>query len=588
MKKLKLISIVCAALCLVLLCTSCGKVKPAVLSDYLNEDYTFEEKNLSSSLNMVDFEGYKVIKYNSHFVVLNKITYASPEAILANPDLADAAPTVSYKIFSLDSGKAIANYDGICAFKLYDNAPMILVAKSQLDTEDFKEIVAEGITGSFGGGGIDSEGNIISGSLVPSGANSTNYTVYDGAGNVMFNAAKQPEAPTLFADYVVFNYSAYSLDESTGALTSMADMNEFVTLEKCAGWNDDYYYATDSTSSELYIYNTDFELVYNWIAPSYAEECTIQVLNNGNVFVQYLYGIDGDSKKYDAYFAYNGLTAKYNLVSFIFSVEDGSIDEQDLDYLVIDIKTNYALNDVEDENNKPYTDSFENIAYIAPIVDKKLDYSDSNIDVVTMSNELKIEKDLKVIENQAAALPEKISGNLYRVEMVNGGYALIDSEGTVKNKVNVTGKDWTNDYIIGDSAIYSYDLAKAYDLYTNNATVEAIMDDSILIKAKTAMGYDMVLLYDGNSKVIYTYNRSNLEQKTFFDYNEGDNFYCINQRTTDAVTGKVTNNYTYYNAEGTPLLTSQIKLESVSSSDNCTLLKGTNDINTPVYFVFKY
>lgn len=553
MKKLRLISLISAILCLVLVLAACGNVRKGKISDYLNTGYTPEDTKLGQSVYLSELDGYELITSNQYFAVFSKMNVS--EELFAVP-----TTTVSYKLLSLSKGQVIATVaetNTLCEVELDNEAPIAVIAKTTLD-KDTQDII------------------------------STAYTAYDAAGTQLATSTSEfPERYT-FADLIVFNYVAYKEDVKTGALTKQSEVSEFAQLDDCDIWNDEYYYV--GTDETLLVYDHSFKVVASWSVPSYAaESLNYSVLNDGKVFIQYTYALDSDAKKFDFYEIEEGETVKYDIVSLILNPEKNTVKEKECDVVISKIMSNTLLRQMEkmmgasDANNSRISDKFENIAIIVPIVDKKLDESSAACDIVLMDNNLNIKKSLKTVENQDLTLADKVADNLYAIELKEG-FALVDEDSKIINVINNSSIELLEDYIVGETAIYNYDLTKAYDLIANDAEIVTNLGDSILVRANKTTGYDMILLYEGKQTTVYSYSAVTDDTldpipTTTFDYNEQGEFFCIH----NAASG----DYTYYNAENEIITTTQKDLEvSSSSAYGSVLLSGTNENFDDVYFLF--
>ena len=535
MRKLKLISVVASVLCILMLCTACATPKGKI-SNYLNPDYVPEKAVLKSNSYVSELEGYIMGEHNQYFAIFEKL-----------PDVTEGEVAASYKIFSMTKASVIATFSGAdftFDFDLVDAIPMVIVEQNHVDLTE------------------------------PENTDTT-YMAYDANGTQIVSSKHEFDDPYRFADLVMFNYAAYSVDKKTGALEKQSDVPEFLQLDECDKYNENYFYVMDD--GELIVYDREFNLVSTWSAPSYALETNMFVLNDGNVLIQYSYELDTEEKKYDVYESNDGATAKYDLVSLIYKVVKGSVKELELDFVVESVFTNENAQRNEDEGNSRYSEKFENIAYISPIVDKKIDSSADAMDIVIMNNKAKVQKSLKILDDQATMLPIKISEDVYAILLKNG-YALVDGKSRVLSILNNTELELTNDYIVGEAAIYNFDLTKAYDLIENDAKVLEIMDESVFVRAETKNGYEIILLRDGEQKTVFTRVDDEIPSKLVFGEIENGFYYIYNTEIGE---------YTYYNAKGETIISTASKLETIgSTSGDNLLLAEIDETLVPKYFVF--
>ncbi|MBE6549369.1 MAG: hypothetical protein E7670_02970 [Ruminococcaceae bacterium] len=529
MKKTKLLLLIAALLVFVTMLNACGTISS--VNKFLNKDYNPLEDVYKSESAVSELTGYKVLNSNESFVIF----------------YSDASEILSYKIFSLEANRIIATFtttDSLYTFDLYDTAPLLLVAQTAKQEDSSAEDIVNGIDAV-----ID-----------------VTYTAYDANGEILKTFEKyKPEAPVrLTFDTCIFDYAAYTIEEN-GALSKTVDVPEYVALDSIVDWNDDYYYAQNGDT--VAVFDHSFNLVSTYVAPSYYEDVSIAILNNGNIFAQYMYEVDEDERKYDLSISENGHTGKYDLVSMIINAKNGKATKVNLDYVVMDVYSNYAVNTYFNSlgETSPYNDKFENIAIIAPIVNKKLDESDANLDIVFMNNKGKAADSLKIADNQVAALDaiSKIGNDRYLVETLVGA-SIIDAKGKViKNMNNVL--DLCSTYFVSDRYIYDLDLEIVYDLVANDAAVLDVVNNTLFVQAETDTGYEIISFCNGAQTTVYTYNNTS-NDATVFEIVDGIGYSLINA---------VSNEYKYYNAEGTLLVTTTYALEAITSADaDVVIMKG--------------
>ena len=543
MKKSRIAWLIAGMLLVSMLLTSCSNGAVSSVDKFLNEDYDPTETTYSAATGIYDLNGYTVLNVNGSDLTNSEF------AIFTST----AAEAISYKIFSLRSGKVvrtIAEPNTMYTFNLIDDAPVVFVTKVKIDP-------AIDVTQ-----GLD---NIID----------TTYEVYDATGELVVSS-DNAVAPVVFADLVIYDYVTYSVSEE-GELKEEKTVPEYLMLEDCLAWNEDYYYVTDDNVT-VAVYDHDFNLVSVWNAPSYAmEDLSVNVLNNGDILVQYVKMVDEDAKKYDLLFAVEEiLTVKADLVTLLISAKNGEEKELDVDFVIENVRTNYELYDADEENNR-YNDKFENIATISYIVDKQIDESATGRDIVLMNNKGKVEKSLKMVENQAASLPRKLGENAYTVNLVSGGSALIEGNGSVIQAMNGNMR-YEAGYVIGTQAIYDLQMEVVYDLRENNATVAAIMDNTVFIRAESANGYDIISLKGSDKTTIYSFSDL-VEATTVLTFSEYADVYEIHNL--------MSGDYVYYNADGTVLITTTSKLYYLAGSQEVgTALFWNGDAAAATYYAF--
>ena len=529
MKKIKSISLLALLLTLVVVLVSCG-VGTVSLSKILNAEHDPSEDVYVTSKALAELNGYTMTKANDSFVLFTS----------------SSASLTTYKVLSLESGEILNTFtdlpDIFYEIDLPAKLPFFTVKKVEYTDPTLTE------------------------------AKST-YYLYDTTGESVKSTTYAVADPFMLTDDVlVYDYTTYSVGKD-GVLTKKSDIPEFLLMDDLDSYNDKYYYTLSSYS--VAVYDHSFNLLSTYSTPDYVDDATIEILNNGDIFVQYTYEVDEDSKKFDIDASENGKSQKLNLVSLIVSAKTGKTTPLKLDYVVLSLASNYDLRAMYD-NDGSLTDKFENLAIIAPIVNKKIDTSNNNLDIVTINNKAKIQKSLKFLENQNVSLPTMIANDRYAVSMLDGSTAVINSKGNLitlmNNYISAVG-----DYFVGERAIYDLNLSKVYDLSEKGATVLDTVDNTVFVKVNTDTGYDVILFCDGSEKMVYSYAK---DGSTTAVFNIVEDFgYTI----TDPASG----DHKYYNANGDLLITTAYELTvTAKSSEYDTLLLSGSDNGALVYHTF--
>ena len=540
----KRISLIAAVLCLVMLLASCGATPKAKISDILNTDYLPSENVASSLTQISELDGYELLQINKYFAVFEKTVY---------PDLTTdpfGAPTVTYKLFSMTVGKVLSTFtakDTEYDFEIFNSVPLVIVE-------------------------AESEKN-------------TTYTAYDVTGATVATTNAEFAEPYEFADLIIFNNVAYTMNDTTKALVKSADVSEFAVLGECSDWTEDYYFIQDEGT--VLVYDRAFDLVYSWFAPSYAKDCTVSVLNDGKLLVQYSYALDSDAKKYDFYETKSSHTVKYDLVTMIINPKNGKVTEKNVDFVIDYVFSAEQIKHIakafDGDAGDILSSKLENFAVVYYIEDRMLNNAEAAADFVLMSNKGDIKKSAKLFETQIAA-PEKVASGIYKIDL-EVGCVLVNDKGDVIRYINNEEITFDTDYIISDTAIYKYDFTKAYDLSANDAQIMTNLEDSVLIKAEKDNGYDIILLSDGKQSTVFSYRLVDgilPDKTTEFNEDVGFNIYSIGDTTTGE--------YKYYNHKGALIATLQTELELAESDDtleDTAIFTGMNSAGESTFYFAK-
>ncbi len=255
----------------------------------------------------------------------------------------------------------------------------------------------------------------------------------------------------------------------------------------------------DIVGVQVYDLKQWLDCVYSYTVPSYVdnEYTTMGVLNNSTILVQTMIHLMDNVKAYDVIES----GEKYDIVYTVINPIDGSVKEIEFGYYISSISeaTNSSL--VADTTLSP------NVAYIYPIVEDMIDYSD--IMTVIVDNDLNILCELdEVLPAQYLADKTPVGGGLYVVTLNIGGDlvdAVIDELG--KLKTYLPENCYRGDgFIIAGTKIYSYDMTEKFNLRSLEAeyTIEE-KSRGFLILSKPNVG-------DSEKKDYYYYDPAELSQ----------------------------------------------------------------------------
>jgi len=425
-----------------------------------------------------------------------------------------------------------------------------LVTTVEVDVED---AVDEAVDGDVGGA-IDE--------LVE-----TTYALYDVNGDLIAETDEE-SAPAAFSnDYLIFDYALYEIG-AEGVLTKTADIPEYMTLGTCHEVTDKYFYIVNDDM--VAVYDHEFMLTATYVVPSYVEDYEINVLNGGDILVQYLNKLDEDAKKFDI-IGEDG--EKLDLVSLLISAKNGRVKELKLDVVIANVMANSYLFDTNkaDEDNY-FTNKFDNIARVYPIEDQKINESDAAMDLVILNDNGKLGGSLKLTENQAAEWPERISNKLFIVELIDGSIAIVNAKGKIQKVMNNELHN-VGAFFYGDRAVYDLELNSVYDLVKKDAEYYGQIGNTLLIKENNDDGYNILAFREAGAdpEKIYTYDATSEIAKDF-SIVDGIGYLIHNLESGD---------YEYYNAAGDKIVTTTYPLEVVAvGNDGFALLKGTSEGET--------
>lgn len=532
MKKAKLISVIAILLLVVMSFNACGAT--AHVKQFLNKNYNPFENVYTSTATFSDLTNYTILKSNNNFVIF---TYSTENFN-------------SYKVFSMNAKRIIATFaDSKYSFEfdIFDTVPVLLVSKllvqRTVSVDDDQE---------------DDNSNV--------------YIAYDSNGDVLKTVKdEKPSDPIQITfDTCVFDNEVYKI-KPNGTISKAVDIKNHFHPD---AYNDDYYYKIDGNS--VTVCDHSFNTISSFVAPSNYENISTFVLNNGNVLAQYVYKIAEGERRYDIEINDDSYqNGKYDLVSLIIDAKSGKTQEINLDYIITDCLSNYEANHYYEFWNKtsPYTENFENIAVIVPIVNKQLEENKEKCDLVFMNNKGKALRSIKVVDNQTPSLDSvyKIGNDRYRVNTLSG-FSVIDSKKNIIQSTTDTTLKLYGAYFVNEKAIYNLNLEPIYDLNKNNVEDIQYIKNTIFVKKITRNGYDMISFCNGDQTTVYTSN-----DNSSFELIENIGYVLIDKQSGD---------YKYYNSEGSLLVTTTYMLETVTSSSNNTVIMMSSNVGSKIYHTF--
>ncbi|MBO5938894.1 MAG: hypothetical protein J6Q82_05285 [Clostridia bacterium] len=507
MKKLKLLGLFAMMLVVAMVLASCATVSN--LKKVFNEDFDVNEKLYTSAEKLSDLDGYTLVEANSEFAVF-----------------ADAEDGLKVKVFSFRAGEVVgdtltSDEDKTYVVTFVDGAPIYVVTKTTA-TDDGDDKVMK--------------------------------YYHDATGAEIASVEEKYEigdAKVVTDKLVIINAVMYNVDAATGALTEKGAVPAYVSYDNFENYNDEFFYSFDEET--LIIYDLDFTPVATYTLPSYAVHSDIggypYVLNNGNVLIQYAVELNDDAKKFD----FIEDTEKLDLVSVLVTPK-GDVKDLDLDYVVTWLAPNYEVYDnTETPEENEFTDKWENIAGIAKIENKQLDFNRKNEDVVLMNNSAKAQKSLKLVDGQYG-VPTKVADDLYVVDTVYGE-ALINGKGKLQFAVTEEYEAIVGGYIVTDRAIYDLTFTLVYDLIANEAEVIDSVGNTVFVKEGDEEKYSVLAFCNGEQKTVYSYD---VAKETNKDFELTEFGYVIVDEGS----------YTYYAADGTEIKTFDDEIDFVASNND--------------------
>ncbi len=252
-------------------------------------------------------------------------------------------------------------------------------------------------------------------------------------------------------------------------------------FSKSTEYHGCYYYLSED---RVFVFNGNGEIRYEYIVPSYASEANIFVLENGNVFVQYVYEVI-EGEEYD----YIKGAKKYKIVSILANIMQMTETMPSLDYIVNSIYNSYTTENFRDM----FTVRVSNIARITEIKNNRIDTNEPSKYISLSDNLIELFSYFDIVNG--ALNISRVSNDRYLVSTATGNI-LVSGSSVVIGQVN-NYKCITEKYILSGGRIYDHDLVMIYDLTIDGFTFYDTVGDNIIL-SKLVDEKTVYYLFDGN------------------------------------------------------------------------------------------
>lgn len=501
MKKVKFLLVAAVILSLATLLSACNASGGSTsMGKVIDVDYDLSEP-IYTKLEKIDaLEGYGLASQNEWLAVFS--------------DLDVEEGCLVFKVLNLKTLEVVSTFkcEG-CTYTVslpVNNAPVFVVTK-----------VEEG-----------KDGDLLD----------TTYALYDINGEKLSSTSKyEPGAPIMFADdLLIYDNVAYNVDTETGKTTKSMDIPEYLMP---TGYDEVYstdkYFILVYNEEKVVTLDREFNRVSSYYAPTsraYEGKVELSVLDNGNLFVQYLVELPDDATEYDIYEINETIPEgkKFNMVTLLVDVANGKEKELKCNYAVSTVLTGTYLRELDDSQ---VADGVENMALVVPIEDKKLSTDNEDLRFALLGNNGSITT-VDIVDNQGYNMPTKIADDLFMMPTLDGN-VLLDKSGKVIKTLNNSALENYGAYFVGEYAIYDLELNSVYNFSSNKAEFVDAVGGSVFVEEEMESGYKVVMFRDGQQKTVFTYDE---DEDNGADFELTDFGYAI----ADGDNGKTK----YYNVQG--------------------------------------
>ena len=385
-------------------------------------------------------------------------------------------------------------------------------------------------------------------------------TLFDTNGAEIASTPRYETVVTYNDPYFEFDNCLYRIS-SENQISKIATIPAYNQISPFDYFDGTYFYYLEDRSME--IYDAAMQRIYHWEESNDSKTVYLHVLDNGNILAQTIELLPEDATEYNLLSGKN----KYRFVSLLIKPFIDSEQEIELDFIVRDLQTRKANPDFL----APYADTISNVATVTYIQDQRVDMNTQML--VSLTNEAKFDKSLKVIDSHISVQQISTPGNGYWIVSENAQHHVFDKDG---NEIAAYNQELlqTHRFLIETTlgTVYNYALEVLYqcDEYTQ---IFFIGDDYLILRRHTG-SQTSYIYFDGNEKVLYAENAnaedSNSQHLLY------SRFYVL--RITDPSSdGNAPVEWSFYNVSGKQLGHMEaVGLHLYHESDHGALLQDTD------------
>ena len=417
-------------------------------------------------------------------------------------------------------------------------------------------------------------------------------TALYSADGVKLADATRSLTPSVQHDLIRFDGKCYRMTE--GAVLAYAfDYSDLNSMPTILYANDDYYFC--KSGDDVAVYDKTLKPISAISLPSYAEIVSGWVdLGKNKVLLQYEIEESDDAEEYDYIKTKtveikkddsNKYTTqeqkKYTLHTVIFNGKNGNIKEIDMEYVV-----NNTLTKSGNSWTQTYglSDKLDNIVWLAPIEDKRINEADTAMLIGTIDTDGKFKqlKDLTEMPMESS-LPYMVAADRWIASSVDGKNFIVDENGEVVGET--TNAYYCENFLYASGKMYDYDLNVIYDYAAENLTLERSLKQAMLFRNADN---ELICYSDGQSNKLIENGAKRALVHTKREY-----FVIKDYSSTDAI------KYEIYNERGAKLTSISVAtglssrdyddiFTSVASYYGAFLLRVATNVNDAGDYKYDY
>lgn len=295
------------------------------------------------------------------------------------------------------------------------------------------------------------------------------------------------EEPRAMEDLIFFDSVFYRVS-TDGKIEKLLEYNSLRACPYIIFSNENYYYGGYDDEC-LWVFDKELNPLSSYCPPDYAmgSDASFAILDNGNIFVQYIIACNDNS---DDYTFYDEEGDKFLVSSLIVDAKTGDKKEVELDFVVEEI---YFM-----DEEFPFGDKVKNFAEIYYIENERVDYSDFACVYASLDNNAQVDKVINGYVPGKISDMDMVANNRWIIGNTGGQVFLLNEKGDILGEIS--NADITGDmYLVNDGKVYNWDLGLVVDLEEKNAVEYRITNS--LIMYETVDG-EIKAFVDGAEKTI--------------------------------------------------------------------------------------
>ena len=303
------------------------------------------------------------------------------------------------------------------------------------------------------------------------GTESYSTTLYDQNGTVLHTVERNITA-TAQLDLVYFNGVYFRVDEN-GLLAFAFEYSQMAAAPTLTDKYQDFYYVRNANF--ISVYNNTLTFVSRYDIPAYATGVIHEILESGDIFLQFRYVTDNfNSEEYDYITVDQNGQTKFKLVTLVIDRISGEGEETDCNYIFG--ATSNLVQSKEREMNHAFDEDYSVIG-TATLIENGRENLPSRLVAIDNSGNV---TEFELINGEYLLSLTHISQGYWRADTTGGSSYLINSDGEVT--ADITNATVCGTMLICDNKIFTVNMGLLYDLDANQMTVKYTFDDSLLLE----------------------------------------------------------------------------------------------------------